>query len=349
MHLTRGVISPLLLFVFNWGGPGSTVYAQAASWNGGWARMEDPREHAFALDVPRSWTWKGGAYRLGYGDIRVMVDVWSPDGKTNLRYGDLWFAQSYALPNQYHREGEEQDLGALGRGIYAAYRTGQQFAELYARQSFRGVCRTLTPQRTDPPSVHDTSVHREGNSQFSIGEVTYRCETSQGLRIAYAAAKTTLTTSQPFADLPPTTGWTPEIVSYLAPPDQVPIATTIARHFSESFKVNPKWQQYQNEMDRQGTAYATARAQQRITQQQAQFASFTQRMSDQVSHFQQGQARSQANFDSFDQAINGTVPTSDPTHPLVDQGKHEGKWSCGGRIYDSDSWPAGAVNCTRIH
>jgi hypothetical protein len=245
---TRGVISLwLLLFIATCGGPDSTLYAQAAGRNGGWARMEDPAEHAFALDVPRGWTWRGGAYRLGYGDIRVMVDVWSPDGKTNVRYGDVWYAQSYALPNQYHREGEEQDLGALGRGIYAGYRTGQQFAELYARQTFRGVCRTLTPQRPELPSVQDTSVHREGNSQSSVGEVSYRCETSQGLRIAYVAAKTTLTTSRPFADLPPTTGWTPELVSYLVSPDEVPVATSIAPHIPESFKVNPRWQQFQDE------------------------------------------------------------------------------------------------------
>jgi len=346
MHLIRGGIS-LLLFVASFVGLASALHAQAAGWNGGWARMEDPVERAFTLEVPRGWTWSGGAYRLGYGDIRVMVDIWSPDGKTNFRYGDVWFAESYALPNKYHREGEAQDLGALGQGTYAAYRTGQQFAELYARQSFRGVCRSLIPQRTEPPLAHDTSVHHQGNGQVSEGEAGYRCETPQGLRYAYAYARTTLTTSQPFANLPPTTGWTPLLVSYLTPPDQVPIAVSIARHLGGSFQLNPKWRQYQNEMDRQGTAYAIARAQRRITQQQEQFASFTQRMNEQVSHFQQGQARQQAQVDNFLQGLNGVVPTKDPSHPLVDQGTHQGKWNCGGRIYDSDLSPG--PNCTRIN
>jgi hypothetical protein len=347
MHLTRGVISLVLLLAANYGGPASALYGQSVGWNGGWARMEDPKEHAFTLDVPRNWTASGGAYRLGYGDVRVMVDVWSPDGKTNLRFGDVWFTEQYAIPNQYHREGEAQELGALGQGIYAAYRTGQEFAELYARKSFSGVCRSLTPQRTDPPQVPDTSLHRQGTGQFSEGEVTFRCETLQGLRIAYAAAKTTLTTSQPIKDLPTTTGWTPQLVSYLAPPDQVSIAGSIARHFWESFKVNPKWRQYQDEMDRQGTAYAIARAQRRITQQQEQFASFTQRMNEQVSHFQQGQARQQGQVDNFLQALNGVVPTNDPTHPTVPQGTHQGKWNCGGRIVDSDLPPG--PGCTRIN
>lgn len=346
MHLPRGVISLLLLFVANCGGPAPALYAQAVGWNGGWTKVEDPVEHAFTLEVPKGWTWSGGAYRLGYGDVRVMVDVWSPDGKTNVRYGDVWYAESYALPNQYHREGEAQDLGAIGRGTYAAYRTGQQFAERYARETFRGVCRSLTVQKPDPPLVQDTSLHHQGKGQVSEGEVSYRCETPQGPRLAYAYARTTLTTSQPFADLPPTTGWTPLLVSYLASPDQVSVAVSIARHFGETFKVNPKWQEYQNEMDRKGTAYAVARAQRKITQQQQQFASFTQRMNEQVSHFQQGQARSQAEVDNFLLALHGEVQTNDPTHPTVPQGTHQGKWNCGGKVFDSDLPPG--PGCTQI-
>ena len=322
-------------------------WAQTASWNGGWASMEDPVEHAFTLEIPRNWAGSGGAYRLGYGDVRVMVDVWSPDGKTNIRFGDLWFTQSYALPNEYHHEGEAQDLGAVGQGIYAAYRTGQEFAEQYARESFRGVCRSLLPQRTEPPSVRDTSIHRQDNGQFSEGEVTYRCETSQGPRIAYAYAKTTLTTNQPLANLPSVTGWTPQLISYLAPLDQVPVARSIAIHLWESFKVAPRWLEHQKEMDRQGTAYAIARAQRRITQQQEQFASFTRRMNEQVNRFERGQSRQQEQVDSFLEVLNGGVPTNDPGHPTVPQGTHEGKWNCAGTIVDSDLSPG--PGCRRIN
>jgi hypothetical protein len=347
MHLTRRVLPLLMVFVAGCGSHSSTVDAQASGWNGGWATMEDPVEHAFTLDVPKNWKWSGGAYRLGYGDIRVMVDVWSPDGKTNLRFGDLWLTQQYALPNQYHREGEAQDLGALGQGTYAAYQTGQQMAELYAGQTFREACKSLTAQKTESPLVKDTAIHRDGSSQASEGEVSYRCETPQGIRIAYAYAKTTRTTSQPLANLPPTTAWTPQLMSYLAPPDQAPAAASIARHFGESFKISPKWSTYQAEMDKQGTAYAIARAQRRMTQQQEQFAAFTQRMNEQVSRFQQGQARQQGQVDSFLNVLNGVVPTNDPQHPLVPQGTHQGKWNCSGRIVDSDLSPG--LGCTRIN
>ena len=329
----------LLSLVCNFGGSLNTLLAQQSGWN----RWVDPRENAFAMEVPQGWHVHGGAYRFGYGDVRVMVDAWSPDGKINVRYGDVWFVESYAVPDRYHREGEQQDLGALGKGRYAAYRTGQQFAEIYARGSFGGVCRSLTPQRTGSPAVSDTSGRRQRGGAVSSGEVTFRCETPQGTRIAYATARTTLTTSQPIAYAPPTRGWTPELASYLAPPDRVADAVSILRHFVASFKVNPRWRQYQSEMDRKGTAYAVARAQGRISQQQQQFASFSQRMNAQVSQFQAGQSRQQAQVDNFDLALNGQVRTNDPTHPTVDQGLHHGKWNCGTYILDSDLGRPGCV------
>jgi hypothetical protein len=332
-----------LLLLANFGCTRNTLNAQESGWN----RWADPVENAFAMEVPQGWIARGGAYRFGYGDVRVMVDVRSPDGKVKVRFGDVWFVQPYAVPNQYHREGEQQDLGALGQGIYAAYRTGQQFAEIYARESFSDICRSLTPQRTNPPSIQDTSVHRQRGGLVSAGEVTFRCETPQGTRIAYATARTTLTTSQPFAYAPPTTGWTPELGSYLAPPDQVSAAVSILRHFERSFKLNPRWVQYQNEMEHRGTEYAIARAQGRITQQQRQFASFTQGMNSQVRQFQAGQSRQQAQVDNFSLALNGYEKTNDPMHPTVEQGTHAGKWNCGLRgIVDSDLSPG--PDCVRI-
>ena len=329
----------MLSLASNFGGSLNTLQAQETGWN----RWVDPRENAFSMEVPHGWHVRGGAYRFGYGDVRVMVDAWSPDGKINLRYGDVWFVESYAVPDRYHREGEQQDLGALGKGRYAAYRTGQQFAEIYARRTFSGVCRSLAPQRAEQPAVPDPSVHRQRGSAVSSGEVTFRCETPQGTRIAYATARTTLITSQPIAYAPPTRGWTPELASYLAPPDQVVDAARILRHFVASFKVNPRWTQYQREMDRQGTAYAAARAQGRISQQQQQFASFSQRMNAQVSQFQAGQSRQQAQVDNFDLALNGQVRTNDPSHPTVDHGTHQGKWNCGTYILDSDLPRPGCV------
>jgi hypothetical protein len=333
----------LLFLAATLGGTLNTLNAQESGWN----RWVDPKENAFAMEVPEGWSARGGLFRFGYGDFRVMVDLRSPDGKINVRYGDVRFVEPYAIPNQYHREGERQDLGDLGQGIYAAYRTGQQFAEIYARNSFAGVCRTLTRQRTDPSSIQDTSVHRQRGGLVSAGEVTFRCETPQGTRTAYATATTTLTTTQPFSNAPPTTGWTPELSSFLAPADQVPAAIRILRHFVGSFKLNPRWVQHQKEMESRGTAYAIARAQGRLSQQQQPPASSTQGLNSQVEAYRAGQLRQQQQVGDFSLALNGYVTTNDPTHPTVEQGTHAGKWNCGMQgIIDSNLPPA--PGCVRI-
>ena len=61
----------------------------------------------------------------------------SPDGKINIRIGDLAIP-TYFLPNQFHHEGEVYDLGAQAQGRVARYRTGQEFAKSYgeARRAY---------------------------------------------------------------------------------------------------------------------------------------------------------------------------------------------------------------------
>jgi hypothetical protein len=72
-----------------------------------WTKYQDPTEHAFTVDVPAAgWTVRGGLYRLGYSDGRAMVDLTSPDGKINVRLGDMAIPV-YFVPDQLHsREGQ---------------------------------------------------------------------------------------------------------------------------------------------------------------------------------------------------------------------------------------------------
>ena len=118
-----------------------------------WMQLQDSGpEHAFALEVPKGWSAKAGTFRLGYSDVRVMVDLKSPDNKMNVRLGDVSIP-AYALPNQFHsREGDFVDLGAQAQLTVASYHTGQQYAEKYAQSRFKDLCRSLTPD------THATSV-----------------------------------------------------------------------------------------------------------------------------------------------------------------------------------------------
>src|SRR5262249_155218 len=96
-----------ILFICGTLGLGSCLAAlvvgQAES---AWAPLQDSSpEHAFVLEVPKGWIAKAGTFRLGYSDVRLMIDLKSPDGKANVRIGDVSIP-AYAIPNQFHsREG----------------------------------------------------------------------------------------------------------------------------------------------------------------------------------------------------------------------------------------------------
>jgi hypothetical protein len=113
-----------------------------------WVKFQVPFEKAFTIDVPQGWAAKGGMFRLGYSDIRPMLDLRSPDGKVEIRSGDV-AVPTYAMPTPSHREGEIGDLGAQAVTVFANYRPGKEYARLYALAHFRTECRSLTPQDAD--------------------------------------------------------------------------------------------------------------------------------------------------------------------------------------------------------
>jgi len=53
-----------------------------------WVRYTDSAEGAFSIDVPLGWQVLGGMYRMGFLDVRWMIDVRSLDGKVILRIND---------------------------------------------------------------------------------------------------------------------------------------------------------------------------------------------------------------------------------------------------------------------
>jgi hypothetical protein len=53
-----------------------------------WITVRDTRENAFSIQVPQGWKTYGGLFRFSTIDTRMIVDMTSPDGLTNLRVGD---------------------------------------------------------------------------------------------------------------------------------------------------------------------------------------------------------------------------------------------------------------------
>ena len=243
------------------------LLAQAQSW----VQLQDPSpEHGFVLDVPKGWAAKAGMFRLGYSDVRLVVDLKSPDGKTNVRLGEVSIP-AYALPTPTHpREGDFIDLGAQAQLTVANYRTGQQYAEKYAQSRFKELCKSLTPDAHAPSiSIPDNLPPDPAAKSSTTGEVTYRCDSDSGAMTAFVYAKTNLSEGL----------WTVRnLVSYLAPPEKVSLATDVMQHCVRSFRLNPQWVERQKRMDAEALDYQRQRQAGRIRQIQMQVAQFEQSM-----------------------------------------------------------------------
>ena len=300
-----------------------------------WVKFNDSAEHAFALEVPGGWTARGGVFRLGYSDVRSMVDVTSP-GRANIRLGDVAIP-TYFLPNQFHHEGEVYDLGAQAQGIVARYRTGQVYARLYALARFTGLCRTLTPQPVNFPPAVRLSIDKISPEHSTEGQLEYRCDSNHGSRLAYVYAKTAQAQGL----------W--QVValgSFLVPAAQVDEAREILLHMSESLQVRPEWEEYQKKMDAEGLAYERVRQQQRLNalqQQVQQFEAKMQAMRNQVNAFERRQSARQAQFEAWDKAFIGVTSTTDPldgTKRDVWTGPKSGYWINGtGTVVNSTDSP----------
>jgi hypothetical protein len=281
--------------------------ASAAAQSVTWTKFQDSAERSFSLEVPQGWTVRGGLFRLGYSDQRPMVDMTSPDGKINVRLGDVTIP-SYVLPSQFHeREGEVYDLGAQAQMVVARYRTGPDFAVLYSHVRFYRVCQNPSADVDDVDfAMQDYLPADSASTQTSTGRIAYRCSTSGGPRVAFVYVRTSLYG----------TIWqTPALASFLAPADQVSLAKNVLLHAAQTFRLNPQWLEYQKQMDAYGLQYQRALQQQRmqaLAQQVQQFQQKMQAMQNQVNAFERHQQAQSAQVDSFSQALRGVTPTTDP-------------------------------------
>jgi hypothetical protein len=286
----------------------TTAASRVSPANVSWVKFTDPLEQAFTLEVPQGWTVKGGMFRLGYSDHRQMVDMTSPDGKINIRLGDISIPP-YFLPNQSHLEGEVYDLGAQAQGRVARYRTGKEFSAAYGKVRFAHVCTTLNSRQSNlPPITKPIESVREisAASKTSDGEATFSCESAKEARIAYV-----------FSQTAPSGGlWqVSNLVSYVAPDAQVSETRSIIEHSEKTFVLSPAWIQKQKQLDEQALVYQRERQQARMRQlseQVAQFEARMQAMQNQVTQFERGQAQRQGQFQGFDNVVAGVTPTADP-------------------------------------
>lgn len=283
---------------------GSDTSAAAAAW----VPFQDAAENGFKMQVPKGWKVVGGTYRYGPLDIRAMVDMVSPDGKTNIRFGDSHVPPYSGLtPIEAQlgwREGHPYSPNGVAQQIIANYRPGWVYADLYGQSRFGPMCRHLSlksMKKLDP-------VHASGaNMTTTAGEVLYACDSESGPKVAYVMAETQLFQMQGIANWLVT--W---LHSFIAPQDQAADAMKTMLKSLSTFEVNPQWEQKQLQIDNQAAGLA--------------MKTFQQNMAQIRSTYERRTAAMQQQEESFDRVLRGVDLTTDP----VDGTKREVWMGTGG-------------------
>ena len=268
-----------------------------------WTTFQDPAEQAFHVQVPRDWKITGGLYRFGQLDPRFMIDMVSPDGKTDIRLGDYrvppFAPLTPTLMSLGFREGSRYSPRNVAQEVVANYRPGWVFADVYGQGRFGSLCRHLSlksMQKTDP-------VHQGGNGTTTAGEVVYACDSASGPQIAYVFAETQ------FIPMQSSGVWLVSwLYSFIAPQAQAADALKITLHSLSTLEIDPQWEYHQLMLN--GGAAAGA------------MDDFHKGMDQIHQDYERRTAASQSQFDQIDRAIRGVDLTTDPV-----DGKQREVWT----------------------
>jgi hypothetical protein len=143
---------------------GASGQAQAAAATGvQWVTVRDTRENAFSIQVPQGWKTYGGLFRYSNIDARMVVNMTSPDGLTNLQIGDST-VPPYRVPGP---------MLPTGPGV-APYVTAKIFATKYGQARFASMCQGMVVTKSDDmaPKYHPA---QQGMSHTTGGDVYFSC------------------------------------------------------------------------------------------------------------------------------------------------------------------------------
>jgi hypothetical protein len=263
--------------------PANNVSVAAAS-GSNWVTMRDTREQAFSIQVPQGWKTYGGLFRFSTIDARMVVDMTSPDGLTNLRVGDAT-VPPYRAPGPFLRPGP---------GV-AAYTAANVFAAKYGQARFASMCQGLQMTKSDPlpPKFHPAA---SGITRTTGGEAFFSCTKNGAPMSAYVYAETTL-----MGPGGPGSSWlVTALGSLIAPSQEATAAGAMLQHSGQSLVMNPAWLSMQNQLNNQAIQQINAATRATIAATNAENA----REQAMISSLQN---------DSFNDVINGVQETVDST------------------------------------
>ena len=249
-----------------------------------WITVRDTRENAFSIQVPQGWKTSGGLFRFSTIDTRMIVDMISPDGLTNLRVGDST-VPPYRVPGPFLRPGP---------GV-AGYTAGNVFATRYGQARFATLCQEVHLTKSDAlaPKYHPAA---NGISHTTAGEAFFSCTKNGAPMSAYVYAETML-----LGPGGPGSSWVVVALgSLIAPAERARAAGATLQHAGQSLVMNPAWVAMQNQLNNRAIQQINAATRATIAATSAENA-------------REQAMISQLQNDSFNDVINGVQATVDTT------------------------------------
>jgi hypothetical protein len=281
-----------------------------------WTTVRDTREKAFSIQVPQGWKTYGGLFRFSTIDARMIVDMTSPDGLTNLRIGDST-VPPYRVPGPFLRQAP---------GV-AAYTAGNVFATRYGQARFATLCQGVHLTKSDAlaPKYHPAA---SGISHTTAGEAFFSCTRNGAPMSAYVYAETML-----LGPGGPGSSWVVVALgSLIAPAEQAGAAGASLQHSGESLVMNPAWVAMQNQLNNQAIQQINAATRATIAATNAENA-------------REQAMISQLQNDSFNDVINGVQATVDTTtgqHYITPLGQGGRQWINGNNVVVESGLSPGA-------
>jgi hypothetical protein len=288
----------------------------AAATGATWITVRDTRENAFSIQVPQGWKTYGGLFRFSAIDTRMIVDMTSPDGLTNLRIGDST-VPPYRVPGPFLRSGP---------GV-AAYTAGNVFANRYGQARFASLCQGvhLTKSDTLVPKYHPAA---NGMSHTTAGEAFFSCISNSAPMSAYVYAETML-----LGPGGPGSSWVVVALgSLIAPAEQARAAGATLQHAGQSLVMNPAWVSMQNQLNNRAIQQINAATRATIAATNAENA-------------REQAMISQLQNDSVNDVINGvqaTVDTSTGQRYIAPLGQGGRQWINGNNVVVESGLSPGA-------
>ena len=280
--------------------------AKATGGNPYWVRYTDNAEGAFSIDVPVGWQVEGGMYRFGYFDVRWMMDIRSLDGKVIIRINDPNIPP-YVLPGPHSGPaGHPAIRPGMFQMVVDNYREAKPYADSYTRRRFASVCTSMTPTQAEwTPTIPPAWREDPPPVRISDASLAYKCDTSDGPRIANAYAVSAIHGHDGL--------WMIDLmITVLATPDRLQQARSMTQKMIDSWEETPQWKTHQQQMTQMGLAQMQVDFRNFMQQMAVYHEQRTAAMNSQVAGFEKRMQQQADQVTSFGNILTGVTNLVDP-------------------------------------